>query len=155
MTATYLERVLWVVAALATAAMRMRLLPPEGPERPAAAQSMTSQAPVDPPDADSLLEAIASIRDENLFRLERHPMDSTMSETARQPALPQKPVLVVRGLVGGPPWSVVIDGIPGRQSAIVMRLGDTVGGFGFLAVRRDSAVIRGLDTTYVLRAVRP
>jgi hypothetical protein len=77
------------------------------------------------------------------------PMPST--RTAR-------PRLSLRGIVGGPPWSAILEGIPGRSTSVAVTSGDH---FGDLHVRRIDAsevVITGNDTIWRLRMgveVRP
>ena len=72
------------------------------------------------------------------------------------PMRPTKPVLVLRGVVGGPPWEAVLDGVPGRERGVVVRAGDVLGGTAessALRVRQVGAggvVITGMDTTWRL-----
>ena len=75
------------------------------------------------------------------------------------PVRPTKPVLVLRGVVGGPGaqrWEAVLDGVPGRERGVVVRAGDVLGGAagaGALRVRQVDAggvVITGMDTTWRL-----
>jgi hypothetical protein len=63
---------------------------------------------------------------------------------------PPKPMLRLRGLVGGPPWDALIEGIPGHEGAVVARVGQTLGGITVRAVRRDTVIARGMDTTWKL-----
>jgi hypothetical protein len=57
---------------------------------------------------------------------------------------------VLRGIVGGPPWDAMIDGIPGRQGSVLVRRGDTLGGLTVSAINRDTVTIHGSDTTWRL-----
>jgi hypothetical protein len=66
------------------------------------------------------------------------------------PPRPPRPGLAVSGIIGGPPWSAVLEGVPGRESGAVVRAGDTLGGLCVRAVRRDTVVITGMDTTWRL-----
>jgi hypothetical protein len=61
---------------------------------------------------------------------------------------------VLRGLVGGPPWNAILDGVPGHDGGFVVRAGDSVAGLKIRSVRRDGATIRGMDTTWILRLGR-
>jgi hypothetical protein len=65
-----------------------------------------------------------------------------------------RPTLVLRGIIGGPPWSAILEGIPGRQGSVVLRRGDTVAALVVRAVRRDTVVIEGADTTWRLTVKR-
>lgn len=65
--------------------------------------------------------------------------------------LPQPEMhLVLRGVLGGPPWSVVIAGLPSHPGTVLLRHGDTVGGLALVKVARDTAVLRGGGRTHVL-----
>jgi hypothetical protein len=105
-------------------------------------------------DADSLLNAVERVADGNLFRPDRTRPDSTIpvqSVTGAPPPMaPPKPMLRLRGLVGGPPWDALIEGIPGHGGAVVARVGQTLGGITVRAVRRDTVIARGMDTTWKL-----
>lgn len=109
------------------------------------------------------------------FRLKRHasPLAFTIAAPeqpmgAPMPGMrPAKPALVLRGLIGGPPWEAIVDGVPGRGRAIVVKAGDVLGSptvpgqlpqagattRNTLHVRYVSAtgvVITGMDTTWRL-----
>lgn len=99
-------------------------------------------------------DRVATIVDGDLFRSERRVPDSILAAppaqvAARPPAAP-KPRLVLQGLVGGPPWDAIVQGLPGHDGSYVVRAGDSVGGLKIRSVRRDGATIRGMDTTWVL-----
>ena len=66
------------------------------------------------------------------------------------PPRPPRPGLAVSGIIGGPPWSAVLEGVPGREGGAVVRTGDTLGGLRVRAVGRDTVVITGMDTTWRL-----
>lgn len=61
-----------------------------------------------------------------------------------------RPRLVLKAIVGGPPWSAVIDGLPGQPMGAVVQTGNRFEQLTISAVTRDSVVIRGADTTWVL-----
>jgi hypothetical protein len=90
------------------------------------------------------------------FRLERHP-----SPIAYRPELegvaplppspkPPKPPLVLAGILGGPPWEALIEGIPDHAGAVLVRQGDAFGDLKVRSVRRDSVIIQSADTTWRL-----
>jgi hypothetical protein len=61
---------------------------------------------------------------------------------------------VLRGIIGGPPWSAILEGIPGREGSVVLRRGDTIAALRVRAVRRDTVVVEGADTTWRLTVKR-
>lgn len=104
-------------------------------------------------DADTLEAAVGVIAAENLFRAERSSADTERAAATPVPGQPMvagKPKLILRGVLGGPPWDALIDGVPGHDGALVVRVGQTVAGFTVRAVRRDTVFIRGFDTTWAL-----
>lgn len=109
-------------------------------------------APPPAPPEDTLVDAFAAIRNGNLFRAERAPADSARVAPAMA-AMPQgmpRPQLVLRGLVGGPPWSAIVDGIPGTEGGTVLRVGQSIGGITLRAARRDTINLQGKDTAWTL-----
>jgi len=78
--------------------------------------------------------------------------EGTAGVVARSmPAAPTvRPTLTLKAIVGGPPWQAIVDGIPGQTSGTVVRAGAV---FDHLVVRdvtRDSVVVEGPDTSWVL-----
>jgi hypothetical protein len=61
-----------------------------------------------------------------------------------------RPALTLKAIVGGPPWQAVIDGLPGQQTSTVAHDGSVYGGLQVRRVSRDSVVIQGADTTWIL-----
>jgi len=97
-----------------------------------------------------------SIADRDPFRLARHP-----SPVAYRPELegfvpppaqprPPKPALVLTGMLGGPPWEALIEGIPEHNGALLVHEGDKFGDLRVRAIRRDSVIISSADTTWRL-----
>jgi hypothetical protein len=149
-----MERLLWGVAAAATGIAIVML-------RAGAVDASAGAVPVLPvtllalprPTMDSLERAVSDVAERNLFRAERSMADESSAAPAvgMMPAAPStKPRLVLRGVLGGPPWDALIDGIPGRDGAVVMRAGQVVGGVTIRAVKRDTVFARGFDTTWAL-----
>src|SRR5688500_3989741 len=162
MTAPLIERTLWLGAVIALlagivtvhrsstrafAAVRPTILPAVG--------SIPARAI-----ADSLESAVEEIAVRNLFRPER------TSAEEQEPGKPDvimgmppqpsvaRPRLVLRGVLGGPPWEAIIEGIPGREGSVVLRSGESLGGITVRAVLRDTAWARGFDTTWTLTLAR-
>jgi hypothetical protein len=99
-------------------------------------------------------ESALALAETDPFRAARHP-----SPIAYQPELEgapppppraPRPALTVSGIIGGPPWSAVLEGVPGREGGAVVRQGDTLGGLKVRAVKRDTVTISGVDTTWRL-----
>ncbi|MFL5560838.1 MAG: hypothetical protein ACJ79K_05105 [Gemmatimonadaceae bacterium] len=99
-------------------------------------------------------DAAAALPETDPFRAARHPspVPYTPNQEGAPPPPPHAPVpaLSVSGIIGGPPWAAVLEGIPGRQGSIVVHPGDTLGGLRVRSVKRDSVVITGVDTTWRL-----
>jgi len=56
--------------------------------------------------------------------------------------------------VFGPPWQAVLEGIPGKQGSVVVRVGDVFGELRIRSIRRDTVVVQGADTTWKLTVRR-
>ena len=88
------------------------------------------------------------------FRAARHPSPveyrPELEGAPPPPPRPPRPALAVSGIIGGPPWSAVLEGVPGREGGAVVRGGDTLGGLKVRAVWRDTVIITGMDTTWRL-----
>jgi hypothetical protein len=103
-------------------------------------------------DADSLAEAIDVVRDRDLFRPPTPTAGATPLSSPNPAAMarPVRPPLLLRGITGGPPWQVVLEGVPGRSGHLVLRSGDEIAGLKIRAVVHDTVIIRGPDTTWRL-----
>jgi hypothetical protein len=161
MTALRIERTLWLAALLALAAGAIEARHRSAQLWAAASPTLLSVVAVVParPAPDALESAVEEITENNLFRPERASAEQHKSAQPEMPmAMPQppssKPHLVLRGVLGGPPWDAIIEGIPGREGSAVLRTGQSLGGITVRAVRRDTAYARGFDTTWVLPLAR-
>jgi hypothetical protein len=83
------------------------------------------------------------------FALDSQPMRRV---AAAAPAV-SRAVLILRGIVG-PPWSALIEGIPGTAAATVVKAGDRFGDLHVVTIRKDSVIVRGSDTTWRLAVSR-
>jgi hypothetical protein len=107
------------------------------------------------PDTDSVTTLVTRIADADLFRLARHPsaiayrpgVDPNAPAPPPPPA-PPKPPLAVAGIVGGPPWAALLDGVPGHDGSVLVHPGDTLAQLTVRAVRPGQVVITGIDTTW-------
>jgi len=61
-----------------------------------------------------------------------------------------RPVLELRAIVGGPPWQAIIDGLPGQQPGTTAQPGSRFDKLVVRAVTRDTVIVQGPDTTWVL-----
>ena len=122
-------------------------------------RAFQAAGPVAPPDTTGLGAAAAMLRDHDPFRVERKPTKLRFNPwepaAAAVPArAPQRPALGLMGLVGGPPWNALIQGIPGREAGVVLSVGDSVSGVRLDRIHGDTAFVSGLDTTWTLVAGR-
>lgn len=155
-----LEWLLWGLAGLlgATAAVSLRKVPALY-EIPVRAMPSAATAPVFV-DADSLRAAASSAVSRDPFRLERRPsavayLAGLAQEAPSPPSAPPRPALLLAGIMGGPPWTAVVDGIPGASGSTVVRQGQVVVSLRVRRVTRDLVIIEGADTTWTLRLARP
>jgi hypothetical protein len=61
-----------------------------------------------------------------------------------------RPNMTLKAVIGGPPWQAIVDGIPGQAQGTLVRPGSVFDKLVARAVTRDSVVIQGPDTTWVL-----
>jgi hypothetical protein len=148
MNARMLERLLWSIAAatLFGGVVIWRATPLASA---ALARPALRPAPrwMDDQDAEGLARAGAALSEADPFRLDRQPAavryrpELEAPAGAAPPPAPPKPALVLRGIVGGPPWDAMLDGVPGRPGAVLVHRGDTLGGLTVSAISRDTVTI--------------
>jgi hypothetical protein len=160
-TTPWLERALWLAALLALVAGTVEVRRRSARLSSSASPTLLPAIAVAParPSTDSLESAVAEIADRNLFRPERARAERNERAQPTMPlAMPQppsaKPRLVLRGVLGGPPWDAIIEGIPGREGSVVVRAGQSFGGITVRTVHRDTAFAHGFDTTWTLTLAR-
>jgi hypothetical protein len=80
---------------------------------------------------------------------------------AERPAVPAatvtsepRPSMVLRAIAGGPPWQALIEGLGPPSGATLVRPGMVVDRVAVRSISRDTVVLRGLDTTWVLTFAR-
>ena len=121
-------------------------------------------SPASPRRIDLVLLRTASsgVTDSDPFRLDRRPATVPFGATVQAgliepppPPAPPRPSLRLVGTAGGPPWQGVLEGVPGREGSVVVRPGDVLGELRVRSVRRDSAVVQGMDTVWHLVVRRP
>jgi hypothetical protein len=112
---------------------------------------------------DSLEKMAAQIAAHDPFRLDHHPasvpyrpeLDGVAVAAPPPPPKPPKPHLAVAGILGGPPWTALLDSVPGRDGSVLVKRGDTLGGLKIRSVGRDTVVVQGTDTLWKLVVKRP
>lgn len=156
-------RVLWIawsiaaVALIAIAVVRWRRVDAPAPVR-LVIPSVHDERRVHP--ATELDSNAVAIVDNDPFRLANEPSPTRYSLAPAEPAAvttvarAQHPNLTLRGIAGGPPWQALVDGIPGQTHVTLVHVGSVVDKLVVRAITRDTVVIRGVDTTWVLRFAR-
>ena len=61
-----------------------------------------------------------------------------------------RPILVLKAIVGGPPWTAVLGGVPGQRGDVLIGEGARVDSLEVRRISRDHVVLSGPDTTWVL-----
>jgi hypothetical protein len=145
-----IEAVLWTGTLLATAAGAVGWY--RGTPAPAGnTAAPITRAPVPlRAHASNIAEAAERVVRRNPFRLSRQPARIEVDSLAAEPAMPLRPALVVSGILGGPPWEAILEGVPGRRGGTVVRAGDVLGDLRVVAVRYDTVIVQGSDTTWIL-----
>jgi len=106
-----------------------------------------------------LAASAAGLRLHDPFRIERKPANVRYNPwepvvVSAPAAAPVRPALSLAGLLGGPPWNALLEGVPGNESGVLLQLGDSANGIRFVALRGDTVVLAGFDTTWSLTARR-
>lgn len=112
--------------------------------------------------SDSVRAAAVRVAEHDPFRLEHRPASVPYRaeqaggmQEAPPPPRPPRPHLSLSGIVGGPPWSAILDSVPGRDGGVLVRKGDTLGGLKVRSVGRDTVIVQGADTVWKLIVKRP
>ena len=141
------------LAAFAVAALRWRAAsPPQLPRRRIAlAHTATRPRPSD----SALADAEDATVSNDPFRLANAPasvrFDPAVEGESASPAVPVvRPTLVLKAIIGGPPWQAVIDGIPGQPPGTIAGPGARFDKLVVRSVTRDTVVVQGPDTTWSL-----
>ncbi len=118
---------------------------------PIKASSVTVDAPVFP-SSDSLDDAAATIVANDPFRLSNTPPTVRFlgAVSVAPPNATPRPALVLRAIVGGPPWSALVEGLPGQSGGVVVLAGNTFEKLRIRSIARDTVVVQAPDTTWKL-----
>lgn len=158
MTPASISAVIAVAAAclFAAAGLRWRSAAPATPETLSVviALRVVPAAPLD----DSLTDSEDLIATNDPFRLSNTAptvrydpaADGVASATNSVAAPAPRPLLVLKAIVGGPPWRAVIDGIPGQPAGAIVEQGNKFDKLVVRIVSRDSVIVQGPDTSWVL-----
>jgi len=91
----------------------------------------------------------------NPFRLSRLPADVRFARASAPAVEPVqtplvRPPLSLTGIVGGPPWTAIIEGLPGQAAGTLVREGSTFDKLVVRTVTASNVVVQGPDTTWRL-----
>lgn len=113
-------------------------------------------------DTSRLASSAKNFRDLDLFRFDRkaarvrfNPSGPVGQPGVTPPPAPPRPAIRLVGIIGGPPWTALVEGVPGRESGVLLRVGETSGGIRVTSLAGDSGVFAGFDTVWVLRVRTP
>jgi hypothetical protein len=141
------------LVAFGLAAQRWRAAsPPQLPRRRIAlAHAATRPRPNDSVLADAEDATVSN----DPFRLANAPaavrFDPAVEGESPSPLVPVvRPTLVLKAIIGGPPWQAVIDGIPGQPPGTIAGPGARFDKLVIRSVTRDTVVVQGPDTTWSL-----
>jgi hypothetical protein len=93
----------------------------------------------------------SDVPDDSPFRLGSTAVLSTVVTAPPPPQTGTTPSIVVKAIVGGPPWQAVIQGLPGTTEERVVRAGDRVSEISILTIASESVVLRWNDSTWTVR----
>jgi hypothetical protein len=155
MTANRLEIVLAVATLSFSAIAVMRWRAARVETSVASAPRPASVATLATIDAGSLAQSASAARDHDPFRLSRVPAEIAFvprSVAAAAPAAAPsfRGPLHLRGIVGGPPWQAIVDGLPGQPPGTVVSAGKTFDKIVVRSITRDTVVIQAPDTVWRL-----
>lgn len=127
-----------------------------GPSAPEVAAIKRAPKPVSAEVLDSAMDVTVS---NDPFRLGNEPASVAYDPATDLPAggpsmriaaMPLRPAMVVRGIIGGPPWQAIMDGIPGQPPGAIVRSGMTFDRLSVRSVGRDTVIVQAPDTTWKL-----
>jgi hypothetical protein len=142
-------------AAILSATVAAARLVPGGERSSVTVPTAVAPSNVSGVDDDSLGAAADNTVTNDPFRLVNRPASvryEVRLEAGGAMAAPPapRPQLVLRAIVGGPPWQAVVDGLPGQQPGVIVRSGDSYDKITVRSVGRDTVVIQAKDTTWKL-----
>lgn len=149
----------WLAASLlgfAALLAWVRAVPNSGPPEPLTVGSFTTWSTTD---STTLAAWAVELRSHDPFRWSHRPSPVVYDPDApagnmAPPPRPPAPHLTISGIVGGPPWFIMVDGIPGHEGSTLLAVGKTVNGIRLNTVHGDTAFLAGLDTNWTLTTRR-
>lgn len=153
-----MERLLWLtaVSCLAVAGWSLRHAPRAGVPWRDISRPLPRLTVAPRESVSAWSRATAST---NPFRFTRVPAAVRFGEVAPAAATAAearpRPALTLLGTIGGPPWQGVVGGLPGRSGSVVVRPGQQLDSFVVRSVAKDTVVLVGSDTTWVLTVRQP
>ncbi len=161
MSSRAIEKLLWGIAVAVSMAGAVSVLA----DRPVVMRTHTSTTTAAGPrpqgfDAQALAKAASTIPASNPFRLERQPARvaygaEAPAEAPSSPPTPDRPVLSVSGIIGGPHWEAILEGVPGKEGGVLVHAGQVIGDLRIRAIGADTVVVTGPDTTWILTLKQP
>lgn len=100
---------------------------------------------------DSVNELLAGALRHSPFRLGSTTAVPTVDAAPPLPQASAAPDIVVKAIVGGPPWQAVVQGLPGTTEERVVRVGERVSDVTILTIASESVVLRWNDSTWTVR----
>lgn len=167
MSGRRVEALLWTLALAVALLGWTRWRRAEPAARAPASAVWTAPPEPRPVPRERLAEAARAVAGGNPFRLERAPAPVGfprpgmggvpgigMMPPPFAPPPPPRPQLFVSGIVG-PPWQALLEGVPGREGAVVVRQGDVLGDLRVREITGSAVVVASPDTTWRLAVRKP
>ena len=149
----WLERGLWGAAMMCVLAIGITIWRSRPPKRTVVPSIPVTTDDVAMYDRGVLMHMADSAIANDVFRSDRRPTHVAFGTTPSPSATvvaPPRPHLTVAGIIGGPPWRAVLNGVPNYDGGAVIGPGDTVGGLRVRSIRHDTVIVQGADTTWRL-----
>ena len=140
-----LEVALWTVSVATVAGAMRELRSPASNVTPVALSAPSVSVDMVPPDEAEFAHAAELITASDPFRVQRRPaavrfLVDTVATPAQSPSITPT-TLALAGIIGGPPWEALVEGLPNRDGATLVKRGDVFGSIKIVRVTRDSVVI--------------
>lgn len=124
--------------------------------------SLLARVPGESPDTKTDAHAAARrLANRNPFTLRGGSSDAGGAGLAGEPSplemLPEavsRPALILSGVLGGPPWEALIEGVPGREGSILVRPGDSIADLRIRHIAWDTMVVERADSSWTITMKR-
>lgn len=92
--------------------------------------------------AESLGVAARDVIERDPFRLARRPARVAFHQGGPEaPPVDSVPVPELLGIVGGPPWQALLQGLPGQTGPLLVKVGDEFGPVSVRAISADTVLV--------------